>query len=121
MTETRKRVTKGMRQYNPAQRRMIKAELLRKYGAICQVCLRNGKDKQAARIDLYLIDHDMAFSIDHIIALADGGENVPSNMWPAHMLCNERKGSEARKRQNASRQTVSYVTPVRLAYTSSSY
>ena len=33
-----------------------------------------------------------ANSIDHVIPLADGGSNWPSNLRPACMTCNSRKG-----------------------------
>jgi 5-methylcytosine-specific restriction endonuclease McrA len=88
------RQIKGMRAFSSEQRRKIRAALIAKYGANCQICIQKGKSKKAA-IDLSTTREDNSFSIDHIVALADGGINKPSNMWPTHIACNEMKGSNA--------------------------
>jgi 5-methylcytosine-specific restriction endonuclease McrA len=122
------RQIKGMRAFTSQQRRMIRADLIRKYGTNCQLCIKKGKSLKSAAIDMSVERDDKSFSIDHIVALADGGTNTPDNMWPTHIACNELKGSNAvagRVRTNrqprAERQNVTHVTGVRLAYSSSSY
>lgn len=102
----------------------MRAELIDKYGPYCQICITiHGTTKREAEIDFSQTRRgSKGFSFDHIIALADGGENHIDNMWPAHIACNERKGSEAdhalhKRRKPYSR---SHSGP-RLAYTSSSY
>jgi 5-methylcytosine-specific restriction endonuclease McrA len=112
-----------MRCFNPEERREMRAKLLAKFGPYCQICLRQGKSAKDAFIRLDLMENDLSFSFDHILALADGGENVLSNMHPAHIVCNSRKGSisggsrrmdkESRKRSNKPK-----VSGNRLAYSS---
>ncbi len=61
-------------------------EVMKKTGGLCGIC---GKP-----IDLSLVlpKTDM-FSFDHIIALANGGNDLLENIQPAHFGCNARKGS----------------------------
>lgn len=37
--------------------------------------------------------HPLFGTVDHIVPLACGGENVNANRAPAHRLCNNRKGN----------------------------
>jgi 5-methylcytosine-specific restriction endonuclease McrA len=78
---------KGMRAFSSQERRKIRARLIEKFGLTCQLCFTS--------IDLNEIGsrNPKAFSIDHIIALADGGENRFENFHPTHAGCNNRKGS----------------------------
>lgn len=113
----------GMRAFTSQQRREIRAMLIAKYGTKCQICLSKGRN---AQINMHVERDDRSFSIDHIVALADGGLNEPSNMWPTHILCNEIKGSVSggsrpRTNRQPRRQNVTQVTGARLAYSSSSY
>jgi 5-methylcytosine-specific restriction endonuclease McrA len=85
----------GMRAFTSVQRREIRAKLLEEYGPYCQICLQLGASRTLAEIDFTQQNRQpLAFSIDHIIALADGGTNTIDNMWPAHASCNRRKGSD---------------------------
>lgn len=116
---------KGMRAFSTYERREIRATLIEKYGAICQICIAQGKSVRVAAIDLQTLREDRSLSIDHIVPLADGGLNVVDNMWPTHIACNERKGSArqpGRVRTNRSprNENVTQVTGSRLAYRSGS-
>jgi len=117
---------KGMRAFNSHERRAIRAQLLEKYGLYCQICLLQGKNKEKAIISLASTYDDDSFSIDHIVALADGGTNTVDNMHPTHIACNERKGSLAKggrvrtnRRPRTQQESVKHVTGVRLAYSTS--
>lgn len=117
------REVKGMRAINAAKRRQIRESLINQYGPYCQICLENGTPQHAAVIDMESRREPRSFSIDHIVALADGGSNTRNNMQPSHQRCNERKGSEhanALAGKPRRRQNVTHVTGVRLAYSSSS-
>jgi HNH endonuclease len=117
-----KQPVKGMRAFTSHERRVIRAWLIEKYGTYCQICLANGKSAKAAEIDMQAIGRaDYAFSIDHIVALADGGSNTKENMWPTHVLCNNLKGSVSGGSSRARRKGVTQTTQPRLAYSSSSY
>jgi 5-methylcytosine-specific restriction endonuclease McrA len=112
----------GMRAFTSHQRREIRAELIKKYGTVCQLCVKAGK---SAEIDMTTDREDNSFSIDHIVALADGGTNTVDNMWPTHIACNELKGSNkvaGRVRQNRTprteRENVTYIRGNVLAYSS---
>lgn len=48
-----------------------------KYGSICYLCSKRGSD-----------------SIDHVIPIIKGGGNEIANLRPAHIKCNEQKGSK---------------------------
>lgn len=100
---------KGMRAFTSHQRRVIRAKLIEKYGLTCQIC--------KVSIDLNEIGdrNPKTFSIDHIIALADGGKNEFDNFWPTHAGCNNRKGSNFDKALTARKR---YTGAARLAYTS---
>ena len=41
----------------------------------------------------------IAGGFDHVIALADGGPNLVSNLVPACLSCNKQKASETKRRQ----------------------
>lgn len=65
---------------------------------ICQLC--GGLVERDA-----LVPEDQAPVIDHVIALALGGEHGPDNWQTAHFLCNSLKGGDeglaARNRRSA--------------------
>ena len=63
-----------------------RVKLVRKQKKICAIC---GELMQTTKPD----DLDYA-TLDHIIPLGAGGENVIKNMQAAHKGCNEKKGSE---------------------------
>src|SRR6187551_480774 len=118
----------GMRAFTSQERRAIRTSLIEQYGLICQICKAEGKSDAQALINTDTTWDDNSFSIDHIVALADGGANTRANMHPAHIACNERKGSrkvQGRVRKNrqpkAKRETVTQSTSTRLAYSSSSW
>ncbi len=47
-------------------------------------------------------DEHQCVTVDHICERADGGDNWPGNLQPAHRICNVRKGNAAkRRRRNA--------------------
>ena len=118
----------GMRAFTSQERRAIRTSLIEQYGLICQICKAEGKSDAQALINTDTTWDDNSFSIDHIVALADGGSNTRANMHPAHIACNERKGSnkvQGRVRRNrqprTKRETVTQSTSTRLAYSSSSW
>lgn len=52
----------------------------------CHLCL--GRIKRTA-----VVPHPLAPTIDHLIPIADGGPDAPSNVRAAHFLCNARRGT----------------------------
>lgn len=55
-------------------------------GDLCQLCL--------ALIDFDLpVRSPMARSVDHIVPARAGGSDDLNNLWLAHTVCNQRKGS----------------------------
>lgn len=84
---------KGMRCFTSHQRRQMRQFLINKYGPYCQICKEKGLNRKIQRIHLEVERTKFSFSFDHIIALADGGENHIDNMQPTHIRCNELKGS----------------------------
>ena len=72
--------------FNVAFRQCVyKAQIYRRDGFRCQIC--NGKVNMKAQVP-----HPLAPTIDHIIALANGGTHEPSNVRLAHFICNSIKG-----------------------------
>lgn len=70
----------------------IRAALAVRDGTGCRLC---GK-----AIDMTIEGNDpWGPSLDHILARADGGKNVPENWQLAHQKCNSKKGSELSKRR----------------------
>jgi 5-methylcytosine-specific restriction endonuclease McrA len=65
--------------------RVYKAQVYRRDGFRCQIC--HGKVNMKAKVP-----HPLAPTIDHIIALANGGKHEPSNVRLAHFMCNSCKG-----------------------------
>lgn len=59
-----------------------------RHGPYCGICTRWVNMKLAGSND------PMAPSVDHIIAVADGGSNELDNMQLAHRVCNEGKSSD---------------------------
>jgi 5-methylcytosine-specific restriction endonuclease McrA len=116
----------GMRAFSTSQRRAIRADLIKRYGANCQICIAHGKSDAEVKIDMSTVFEDNSFSVDHIVALADGGTNTPDNFHPTHIACNERKGSNkvpgrvrTNRKPRAKREGFN-DSGVRLAYSSSS-
>lgn len=69
--------------------RRIRYTLALRDGTACAIC---GQD-----IDMSLdgTEDDMAPTLEHTLALADGGTNVPGNWALAHRFCNREKSSHA--------------------------
>lgn len=66
------------------------AQVLEAYGNDCHLC--------GLPIDLKAPRHcakpgyEMGLHVDHVIRLADGGNDTLDNVRPAHAICNQRKG-----------------------------
>lgn len=65
--------------------RVYKAQVYRRDVFRCQIC--KGKVNMKANVP-----HPLAPTMDHIIALANGGKHEPSNVRLTHFMCNSRKG-----------------------------
>lgn len=65
-----------------AQRRRI----LRRHKGICHVCGQPGAD-----------------AVDHVVALAEGGKDIPANLRPIHSVPCHREKTEAEKRAGIER------------------
>lgn len=62
------------------------AGVIARCGTTCHLCQEP--------IDLTVVRPDlMSFSIDHLVPLSAGGTHTYSNVAPAHLLCNMRKGN----------------------------
>lgn len=64
---------------------VYRQKIYRRDNYTCQLC-----DEPIAMDEL--APHPLAPSIDHIVALANGGTHEPSNAQAAHFLCNSLKG-----------------------------
>lgn len=110
----------GTKKFSSRRTRSIKKKLIEQYGAVCQLCLMAKRPVEFAQIRFDVDgNNNYAWSIDHIVAIGDGGPNTIDNMWPAHRICNERKGSKAggsSRRHRVPRREV--ASGPRLAYTS---
>jgi hypothetical protein len=112
--------------------RQLRKYLLDKYGPVCQICIALKRTGKVTRIDLDSINGPMSYSVDHILALADGGEDTRENKQPAHRLCNSVKGSSkdnrlhrmpvlpGSRRYSENKILRQTSKPVRLAYSSQS-
>jgi 5-methylcytosine-specific restriction endonuclease McrA len=61
-------------------------EIFERDDYICQLCF--------APIDPFLKDqHPMMASLDHIVALSNGGHHTHDNVQATHLVCNMRKGN----------------------------
>jgi len=94
-TKKRQSGANAMRLFMAHERRAIKARLVQKYGATCQLCLAKGYSKHEAKIDMDTNNLDRSWSVDHIVPMGLGGKNVESNMWPAHRKCNSDRGTDS--------------------------
>ncbi len=65
--------------------RVYKAQIYRRDGFRCQIC--HGKVNMKAKVP-----HPLAPTMDHIIALANGGKHEPLNVRLTHFMCNSLKG-----------------------------
>ncbi|MGY1773512.1 HNH endonuclease [Blastococcus sp. SYSU D00813] len=59
-------------------------------GGLCGIC------DEPIELELRWPD-PMCLTVDHVIALADGGLHEPANAQPAHMRCNARKGARVQR------------------------
>lgn len=63
--------------------------IIKRYGAICHICLAKGITDQRAVIDLTLLwPHPLCFTRDHVIPRSQGGRDDLDNLRPAHHQCN---------------------------------
>jgi 5-methylcytosine-specific restriction endonuclease McrA len=68
-------------------------EILKRYGALCHICLANGVTDQRAMIDVDLLWPDpRCFTRDHVLPRARGGRDDLENLRPAHRECNQLRG-----------------------------
>jgi 5-methylcytosine-specific restriction endonuclease McrA len=72
----------------------IRAMVVARDGGICHICGRPG-----------------ATSADHVVALADGGSNFPSNLRASHRTCNYAKNA---RRSSELRDRAPHTTPSRV-------
>jgi 5-methylcytosine-specific restriction endonuclease McrA len=66
------------------------AEVLEVYGSNCHLCglpIDLKAPRQAGKPG-----YEMGLHVDHVIRLADGGDDILENVRPAHAICNQRKG-----------------------------
>lgn len=69
-------------------------EIAERDGWLCQICLQNGRSKVTARIGKSRHFPDpRSLSIDHIIPVTRGGDDVRTNVQAAHFVCNASKGN----------------------------
>lgn len=78
--------------------RKLRNYLINKYGPVCQICVAFKRTGKVTLIDLTIENGPLSYSVDHVIALADGGSDTRDNKQPAHRLCNSVKGSKADNR-----------------------
>lgn len=65
-----------------------KEEIAARDDYICYIC--------DARVDMKLVWPDPYFAtVDHVVALANGGDDTPDNVRITHLTCNVRKGVKA--------------------------
>ena len=54
--------------------------------------------------------HRMSKSVDHVVALVDGGAELdPANVGPAHLSCNSRHGAQRRNARRPQRHGGAWV------------
>jgi len=82
---------------NEYARRMVSDQLKAMPGS--DICWKCGK-----KIDMTIKDHNdpMAWTMDHVQSLANGGSHTLQNARPAHRSCNSARG-RALQNQRASR------------------
>lgn len=67
-------------------------EIATRDGWFCQICLNKGLSRTKARIGkTYRFPHPRSLSIDHIIPISRGGDDVKTNVQAAHFTCNASK------------------------------
>ena len=64
----------------------VRATVLQRYGATCQLCGRRAGDP-----DPYNPNKRLNLHLDHRISLNEGGTNDENNLWPICSICNEGK------------------------------
>jgi hypothetical protein len=79
-----------------ATRERIKARLLKKYGAVCHLCVIWGATRDATLIDLTLKFPDpQCFTRDHLKPRSlKGAVHAITNQRPAHNRCNSYRGNK---------------------------
>lgn len=83
---------KGLQRLSPERRARIRRALLRQYGPLCQICRILGLSTAEQRIDMDAPPGaTRGWSVDHIVKWAQGGTNQISNLWPAHLACNNHR------------------------------
>lgn len=93
-TMNRKNGGSPMREFMAWERREMRRSLIEKYGAVCQLCLIEGRSVQRATILIDKPNTPKGWSIDHIVPVSKGGKNELENMWPAHRSCNTSRGND---------------------------
>lgn len=85
---------KQTRYANGSARRKVRA-WLKDQGRPCHLC--------GGAIDYSLpAGHPMSFEVDEIVPVSKGGSPIdPSNVAPAHRICNERRGNKSLESLNA--------------------
>lgn len=73
---------------NTPRERVYRAPIYARDRFTCQIC--KGKVNMKAKVP-----HPLAPTLDHIVALANGGHHEPSNVRLAHFMCNSFKGDRA--------------------------
>jgi len=64
----------------------VRAAVLQRYGATCQLCGRRAGDP-----DPYNPNKRLSLHLDHKVSLNDGGTKHEDNLWPICSICNEGK------------------------------
>lgn len=66
--------------------RVYKAQIYKRDGFRCQICGR--------KVNMTVsVPHPLAPTMDHIVALANGGKHEPKNVRLAHFICNSLRGA----------------------------
>lgn len=85
-TQTRGRITRSQRLDDAFVEAVDPAVIYTRDGWICGIC------GLAINPDLRWPD-PMAVSLDHVVALANGGHHSAANLQAAHLVCNQQKGA----------------------------
>lgn len=93
-TRPKPKRVKVNRYANGSERRKIR-RWLKDQGRPCHLC--------GGAIDYSLpAGHPMSFEVDEIVPVSKGGSPIdPSNVAPAHRICNERRGNKSLESLNA--------------------
>lgn len=69
-----------MAKIRTAYKKKLRKKLLKKHGGVCGIC------KEPILVG-------QKVTLDHIIPTSKGGTNLQTNLQPAHVVCNIRKGN----------------------------